>query len=285
MNKRDISWAWDFVQPGEGESSTVLVEQRAAEGDPEAEPGTTLFVASTEDEDRAMDVVRQDWVNRSNFDRNPVILDNHNPYRVVGRGQSAKVPRKGDDAGKLMVRVKWDLESPDPTIAAVGHQHLNGFRAAGSVGFKSGRKTLRSKLDPNSPYYQQPIEVETWWGGTVEMSGTLYERNELLEFSSATIPMNPNALQRSLLSAYADVDPADASARAALTLPAEAAAGVLGMIETHRAQVLELLWPDVLERARTDTTFRRILRAAIDAGPPAETPFASLVARALECAG
>lgn len=167
---------------------------RSLDSNPDA--GTTTFIASTDDEDRALDIVKQDWRLR-NFRNNPVILDNHDPMRVVGRAESVKVPKNGEDAGSLVIRVAWDLDSPDPSIANVGRQHLKGIRKAGSVGFRSGRKTARNRLPTDSPYYREPMTFQSVWGD-YEHAGILHEKNELLEFSSATIPMNPSALQRSL---------------------------------------------------------------------------------------
>jgi hypothetical protein len=137
---------------------------------------TTTFVASTDRADRARDIVAQDWV-LDRFLANPVILDNHDSRRVVGMATRAAV-----EDGRLVIEVAWDLESPDPSIAAVGHQHLQGFRRAGSVGFRAGKVTFRADLPDTHPAYGE--------------RGYFYEGNELLEFSSATIPMNPDALQR-----------------------------------------------------------------------------------------
>lgn len=162
---------------------------RAASSDPAAR--TTLFIASTADEDRALDVVRQDWRLR-NYRANPVILDNHDGRRVVGRGDRASIPK---DTGNLEILVRWDLDNPDPSLRAVGHQHLAGFRSGGSVGFRSGTITRRDKLAADHPSYREPATIASAWG-EIKWAGLLYERNELLEFSSASIPMNPLALHR-----------------------------------------------------------------------------------------
>lgn len=162
---------------------------RAAEG---GEAGrSTLFVASTPDEDRALDVVRQDWRLR-NYRANPVIFDNHNSYRVVGRADRVGVPK---ETGNLEVLVRWDLESPLPEIRAVGHQHLNGFRSAGSVGFRSGSITRRDKLATDHEHYREAATMPSPYGEW-KWAGLLYEKNELLEFSSASVPMNPYALHK-----------------------------------------------------------------------------------------
>lgn len=257
------SWAWDVAQALEdkrGNSILVPTVERALSDNDK----TTLFVASTDTPDRAMDVVKQDWRLR-NFRANPVILDNHMSMRVVGRALDVSVPKTGEDAGRLMIRVEWDDDSPDPTVRNVGHQHRRGIRKAGSVGFRSGKKTRRDKLDPKDRFYQEPVEVDFWWGKE-KIAGWLYEQNELMEFSSATIPMNPDALQRAL-----GVAPPDGSRGGNVSTPDPGAVHDfrqwLGEA-TNRSVVIDLLWPGLLDKARTDDTFRRILRAALDAAPP-----------------
>lgn len=275
------SWAWDFVLPletdGQQRGLRGLVGQRKAEEDPEHIEGTTLFTASTATPDRAMDVIDQRSWRLASFRANPVILDNHDHLRVVGEGMSAKVPRKGPDEGKLMIRVRWDQDSPDPSVRNVGHQHLRRIRRAGSVGFKAGKKTARDKLPTDHPAYFEGVEIETWWGGKVKVAGTYFEQCELLEFSSATIPMNAEALQRSILG-QPDGAPVDKGAvhdfRQWLA------------DEANQKVAVDLLWKPILERVRTDATFRRIVRAALDAGPPGEPEqpfdFSAAVLRAME---
>lgn len=265
--------ARDLVAQDERGVSRSWVEQRASN---DGDGRSTLFVASMATPDRAMDVVAQDW-RLAAFRSNPVILDNHNPIRVVGQGLEARVPKDGEDAGRLMIRVGWDLDNPDPTIRAVGHQHLNGIRRAGSVGFRPGKRTRRDKLPTDHPHYQEGVDQDLGWG-TFKYAGTLYERNELLEFSSATIPMHPSALQRAL----GELDPGDTRGRLSVvqeSVPRDLA-GELHDLLTGGGELarglLDLLWADLgvrargqlLELARTDTELRRILRAALDAGPP-----------------
>lgn len=255
--------------PGEDEEvDEAEREERAANVD----DGTTLFVASTDDEDRYGDVVRQDW-RLKNFLKNPIILDNHIPLRVVGRATSATVPRIGEDAGRLMIRVAWNDNHPDPAIRGVGHDHRNGFRNAGSVGFKAGKRTARNKLPPDHPAYKEPVKVETWWGGTIEVVGDYLEQNELWEFSSATIPANPNAAQR----AYVARSGLLTVPQAAGAVVAATGDDVLRLLDDPewRSAVAAKLWPNLealcralnIEQLRTPEA-RRVIRATLDAGPP-----------------
>jgi hypothetical protein len=278
---RGLSWAWDFMlelaDGGVQRGWRGLVPQVKAEEDSEHIEGTTLFVASTSTPDRAMDVVCQKTWRLAHFRANSPILDNHNHYRVVGEGLDPKVPRKGPHEGRLMLRSRWDLDNPDMSIRGVGHQHIKGIRKAGSVGFRAGKKTLRNKLPAEHEHYFEGIEVETWWGGKTLVTGFLYEQCELLEFSSATIPMNPEALQRSILGT-----PSPA--------PGLTDKGAVHDFrqwlddEANQKIAVDLLWQPILAKVRADDTFRRIVRAAIDAGPPAEPvpSLASLVLAQLE---
>lgn len=276
----------DFVarlEGGPAEYGTPLVEQRAANEDAGAPPNSTLFVASTNTPDRALDVIEQDWSQGGlrEWRSNPVIFDNHSPFRVVGQGipdtgrsQAGWVPKDGADAGKLMIRVGWNVDSPDPSIAAVGFDHLRGFRRAGSVGFVSKEKTPRDKLPTDHYAYAEPIEVEAWWGGKIKIAGTYFRRNALREFSSTSIPMNPEALQRSLLDEYQGIDPADVARRASARFPRDLARALVDQLKTDnrpetRGALLEILWPDVVAKMRTDPEVRRICSAFVHAVPPA----------------
>lgn len=277
-----------------------------------AEDGTTLFLASTEREDRHMDVVRQDW-RLGAFKANPVILDNHDYRRIVGVATDAWVPKVTTDeidegmVGNLVIRVKWDLDNPDPMCADVGRQHIAGFRRAGSVGFAPGKKTERSKLASDSPYYREPIEVESWWGGTVKVSGYLYERCELREFSSATIPANPDAVQRAVTGqapvarGLAQLADGDVERWLSALDPAARARVVKGLLGAADAETLDELiaqvatrktFLDLLERS-LQPSFDRLLRAAgptvrglVEAVPVTTTPgfFQTIAARLKESA-
>lgn len=265
----EISWAWDVAQPLE----RGLLGQLVRALDSNMDSGVTTFVASTDDEDRAMDVIRQDGWRLKHFRDNPVILDNHDPLRVVGQATRATVPNAGDDAGKLMIDVKWDLTNPDPSIQAVGHQHLNGIRRAGSVGFRPGKKTERSDLPKDHPAYRDPVEIETWWGGSFEWAGWYFEQCELLEFSSATVPMNPSALQRSYLEALGARAPDDVEGRLHVvgqTVPRSVADELRRALgdPAMRKSLVELLWPDLLAKMRTAPEYRHLHLALNEIGPP-----------------
>lgn len=259
-------------------------ECRALKND--AEAGTTSLVLSTAAVDRADDVVDQSW-RLAAYRRNPVVLEGHNRSVVVGKGESVTVPRQGDDAGRLVGVARWDLESPDPVIRAIGHQHLQGFRSAVSVGFRAGKVTRRDKLPTDHPHYSAGREVDTPWGSRTKVVGKLYERNTLLEFSSVSIPMNPEALQRQLFDELAERDPADLEGRAKVvgdTVPRAVAVDLVDLVralgDEARFELAGLLLPDLLSAMRADhDSARRVLRAVLDTGraaPPTMGPLARI---------
>lgn len=289
-----MSYAIRNLTPDAAGILTLESEQRAEDTAP---AGTTLFEASNDTEDRYGSVVRQDW-RLAEFRANPVILDMHNRNRVVGRALEAKVPRSGDDAGRLMIRVEWDLANPDPSLAAVGHQHLSGFRRAGSVGWQFGKVTHRDRLAPEHPAYKAKEKKQGAFGDYVfeyESAGLYYEGNTLHEFSSVSVPGNATALQRHYLAELGATDPEDLTARlrvVAESVPRSLAADLQAFArdQANRAALLDLLWPDIVHRVRTDTDTRRVLRALLESGPPAPTAapaastpsLASLVLRRLQ---
>jgi len=242
------------------------------------ETGTTLFVASSETEDRMLDVIRQNW-KLAEFRQYGPILDNHIRTRVAGIGIKAWVPKKESsevakaDIGRLHVRARWDLDCPDPSIRAVGHQHVNGIRKGGSVGFVCDNKTRRDKLPSDHQWFSTGKEVKTSWG-PYKMHGTYFDGPTLREFSSAGIPANGNALQKSLVEAYAGLAIDDVEARAKMAGEAGVPGAVVSdlveqvkaMSAEGRAELATLLYPDLVHALRADPKLGLIVRGALERG-------------------
>ncbi len=204
---------------------------RAGESDQKA--GTTHFVCSTADEDRMGDYVEQNW-RTAEYKRNPVVLDNHNRERVVGRGLNFSVRKS--TSGNLEGDVLWDMDKANPVGMLVGHQHLNGFRSTGSVGFVAEKTVSRLDLPDDDPRKQR--EISRWEAGRV------FIRPKLLEFSSAPIPANANAAQRYLAERVADTGDSDEQVRRVLD-------------ETLSSRIRD----ELLTVARADPEFRRVVMA------------------------
>lgn len=130
------------------------------------------FVASTANPDRYGDVVDQKGWNLKAYERNPVVLLNHNPNQLpIGKGR-AYVKN-----GQLMLDVEFDKN--DEMAQRVEQKVKGGFINAVSVGFQPSESISRSKLPSDHPYHGK--------------SGYYFQKSELLEVSIVTIPANNEA--------------------------------------------------------------------------------------------
>jgi HK97 family phage prohead protease len=132
--------------------------------------GLMTFVASTEDEDRGRDVIRQDGWDLDNFRRNPVYMFGHD----YSRPPIGTVPKVWVENRKLFNTVRFDED--DRFAAEIARKYRSGVLRAQSVGFR-------------------PIEFKERRGGGIE-----FTRAELLEISAVSIPMNAQALRKGLTS-------------------------------------------------------------------------------------
>jgi HK97 family phage prohead protease len=129
-----------------------------------------VAVASTEDEDRDKDIVRQDGWDLKNFKKNPMIPWSHDYWEPpIARSLRTWVDK---DAKKLMIKPQFD-ENDDKSMK-IFNKYKNGFLTSFSVGFRGLEFTWRNEEDK--------------WGGGIE-----FTKQELLEVSGVTIPANPNA--------------------------------------------------------------------------------------------
>lgn len=174
----------------------------------------TLFLASTDTPDRALDVVDQASWKLDNYRSNPIVLVDHDysTDAVVGRGDVQVTER-----GLTLEIVRW---SDRPRAAGIRADVEAGVLSAVSVGFRPGRRVLRTELPKDHPAWS-----ESGWG-------MVYYDCELLEISIVAVPMNPEALaERAIRAAGLTVgdlaetllaDPAlRAELRARLTLAGE----------------------------------------------------------------
>ena len=129
-----------------------------------------VAVASTEDEDRHKDIVRQDGWKLTNFKKNPMIPWSHDYWGVpIARSLKTWVDK---EAKKLMFKPQFDAD--DEASMKIYNKYKNGFLTSFSVGFRNLKSKYRN-------------EDERWFGGTE------FLEQELLEISAVTIPANPNA--------------------------------------------------------------------------------------------
>lgn len=130
---------------------------------------TFVAVASTEDEDRDKDILRQSGWDLKNFKKNPIIPWSHNYWDVP----IAKSIRTWVDSTNKRLLFKPKFDSNDEFSRKIFSKYANGFLTSFSVGF---RGTEYAQRDPND-----------WWGGKE------FTKMELLEISAVAVPANPNA--------------------------------------------------------------------------------------------
>ena len=129
------------------------------------------FVASTATPDRYNDVVAQNW-DLSAYNRNPVVLFNHNPSQMpIGKGKAYV------ENDQLMLEVEFDQK--DEMAKTIEQKVRDGYINAVSVGFQPLKSINRSALPADHPHHGK--------------SGQFFSRSELLEVSIVTIPANNEA--------------------------------------------------------------------------------------------
>lgn len=153
------------------------------------ESGLITFVGSTSQVDRADDVVRQDF-RLKNYRANPVILWMHQSgIPPIGRSAKTRIENANSPEARLLLDVAFDEGEHNPLATTVAAQVRSGMLGTGSVGFRPGKRTLRSQLPEDHAAYQKLAKGTPEW-----LAGIYFEQNELLEFSITTIPMNPGAV-------------------------------------------------------------------------------------------
>jgi len=130
------------------------------------------FVASTATPDRYGDVVDQKGWDLRAYNRNPVVLFNHNPTQMpIGKGK-AYVENE-----QLMLEVEFDQK--DEMAKTIEQKVRDGYISAVSVGFQPTESVSRRSLPSDHRYYGK--------------SGNYFAKSELLEVSIVTIPANNEA--------------------------------------------------------------------------------------------
>lgn len=142
---------------------TVIKTGTQSSGDP------FEFILSTEDVDRAGDIVRQVW-ELSAFNRNPIALWAHDHERPIGSWVNVGV-KGGKLTGRLTLAERGTSSFIDMLRGLVEQRILRAV----SVGFKPLARELR--LDQNE-----------------RVLGYTFTKSELLEGSLVSVPANANAL-------------------------------------------------------------------------------------------
>lgn len=135
------------------------------------------------------DVIETKEFRLAPFRSNPVVLADHDPNHIIGRGTAEIV--KGDDGQtQLHGTATWDLHETNPLAILIAGQHQRGLRSAVSIGFMPGKGSgPRTKLSADHPFYMDPEKHSDW------RAGWFMRHPELYEWSSVSIPKDRGALQ------------------------------------------------------------------------------------------
>ncbi len=151
----------------------------AGEESKDTVPDVTPVIASTAAADRYDDVIDQSGWELGNFKANPVIQPFHDyATQSVGRGEKIRVEEMS--AGKLALKmdIRWDMGLA--LGADLARQYAGGFARGVSVGFRPLSFAPRSQLPADHAAKAD--------------AGFYIERAELLELSTAPVPVQQEAL-------------------------------------------------------------------------------------------
>jgi len=138
----------------------------------ESKDGIIPFVLTTKTVDRDSEVVLPDGIDLEEFKQNPVFLWAHD-FKTRPPLGKILIDTISQSSEELKADVEFDMN--DPFAAMVYHKYKKGYLNAGSIRF------IAKELKP--PFMQG-------------QKGHTISKSQLLEFSAAPIPANPEALSQ-----------------------------------------------------------------------------------------
>lgn len=136
------------------------------------------------------DIIRTREFQLKNFAKNPVVLADHDPTKVIGRGTAQIVDQGANKPARLEGTATWDIHESNPLAVLIAGQHARKMRSAVSIGFIPGPGTIdRTSLPLDDPAYIDPAKVKAWY------AGSMIRKPDLFEWSSVSTPKDPGALQ------------------------------------------------------------------------------------------
>ena len=149
------------------------------------------FTITTDDRDRDNDVVMPNGIMTENFASNPVMLFSHRYDELpIGRTVNMWAEKSVKDNGKETNKVKAKVTfQPDENY----HDSYTGVRGSMIYRmYKSGN--LNAVSIGFNPLDYEPIEEKDEKDMVIGVGGTRFIKWDLLEFSSVSVPSNPQAL-------------------------------------------------------------------------------------------
>lgn len=163
----DLITKWLSVRALEGDAAIAEGVDGGSSG------GSLTLVASTDQEDRAGDVISASGWELGAYRKNPVFLWAHD-YRRPAIGRSVRTwVQDGPAGGRLMAIIEF---APTPFAQEIRSLYAAGFMRGVSVGFRA------LEMEPRT--------------AAAGRRGILFKRQELLEISAAPVPVNAGALIR-----------------------------------------------------------------------------------------
>ncbi len=145
------------------EVKTMMTSTKSFKEEPE-KYGAFKIIVSTDDMDRVGDIIRVDSWELDNYEKNPIVLLNHD-YDDLPIGITTKISIQGN---KIIAEGYFAPEEANPKAQQVRKLYDLGMISAASVGF------IPKQFDAANPQ--------------------IITRSELLEWSFVTVPCNPNAV-------------------------------------------------------------------------------------------
>lgn len=136
------------------------------------------FVVSSDSVDRDGDVVVQEGIDYKNFDRNPVILLNHNRGGLPIGKQIARELR----GNKTVMDIEFPEQGISPKADEVFGLAKAGFMKATSIGFMP-KQYLVKEENPNHDLFKRYPDANY-----------VFPETEMLETSIVTVPANADAV-------------------------------------------------------------------------------------------
>ena len=147
--------------------------------------GLYRFVLSTEEVNRRGDIIRQSGLDFRNWNRNPVVLHNHDDDLPIGMG---RVVREGS---RTMLDVQFSQVNPRA-------QMVKALVDEGIIKAASVAIMPKKVGDPKNAEERQRLGLGRY--------GVVYEASEVIEGSIVTIPADPSAVRNALRHAHVGDD-------------------------------------------------------------------------------
>lgn len=215
-------------------------------------------IMSTAATDRYGDVIAQDGWDLDSFAQNPVLMRAHN-YAIDPVGTVSDVSVSDHNGSPaLLGTLRFWMNDPSGAGPTVARAYQDGILRGVSVGFRPLEFSPRADLPEDHPHHAP--------------RGFLIQRAELLELSTAPIPVNQEALAiRKAIGALTHNEPAQITRSAVATL-GDVLAAPDASPDALDAQIRSVLLELLQDDPDTRRALQRVLRAIQLSRPESRAP-------------